>query len=151
MQHDIIATTTDSVIMSSRLQWNVIVSSCLQIKAIVLLLLLARLINRQVEMFRVFGRRRPLQFCCQCGRLRRAVEKVVGVMRRNTTVEAMVARSQVDSLHVLTMDSVVTGAQLYQYCSCLPWQCLFGSSNRLRSPLSSFDELLSIAVLTASW
>ena len=46
---------------------------------------------------------------CQWGRLRRAVKKVVGVMRRLTTVVAMVARCRVDSINVLTMDSAVSG------------------------------------------
>ena len=41
----------------------------------------------------------------------------------------------VDSVHVLTKDSVVTGAQLCQYCSCLPWQCLFSCSNGRRSAI----------------
>ena len=68
-----------------------------------------------------------------------------------TTVVAMVARCRVDSVHVLTMDSAVTGAQLSQYCSCPYWQCLFGSSNWRRSAIKQFDELLSIAVLTALW
>ena len=68
-------------------------------------------------------------------------------MRRMTSVVTMVARCQVDSLRVLTKDSAVTGAQLWQYSSCLPWQCLFGGGR----PLGSFDELLSMAVLTASW
>ena len=36
--------------------------------------------------------------------------EVVGVMRRMTTVMAMVAHCQVDSIHVLTKDSAVTGA-----------------------------------------
>ena len=102
-----------------------------------LLLLLARLINRQVDVFRVFGRRSPLRFYCQCGRLRMAVEKVVGVMRRMIAVVAMVARCQVDSLHVPTMHSAVIGAQLCQY-SCLPWQCLFGCSNGRRSAIKKF-------------
>ena len=35
-------------------------------------------------------------------------------MRSMTTVVAMVARCRVDSLHVLTKDSVVSGAQLCQ-------------------------------------
>ena len=52
-----------------------------------MLLLLARLINRQVEVFRGFGRRSPY-------------------------VVAMVARCRVDSLYVLTKDSAVTGAHL---------------------------------------
>ena len=38
------------------------------------LLLLARLIKRQVVVFRGFGRRSPQRFYCQCGRLRSAVE-----------------------------------------------------------------------------
>ena len=57
-------------------------------------------------------------------------------MRRITTVVAMVARCRVDSLHVLTM--IVTGAQLSQYSSCLPWQCLFGCSNGRRSAIKQF-------------
>ena len=43
-------------------------------------------------------------------------------MRRMTTVVAMAALCRVDSIHVLTKDSAVTGAQLCQYSSCLPWQ-----------------------------
>ena len=50
-------------------------------------------------------------------------------MKRLTTVVAIVARGRVDSIHVLTKDSAVTVAQLCQYRSCLPWQCLFGCSN----------------------
>ena len=38
-----------------------------------MLLLLAGLINRQVEVFCGFGRHSPYRFFCQCGRLRRAV------------------------------------------------------------------------------
>ena len=56
-------------------------------------------------------------------------------MRRMTTVEAMVARCRVDSIHVLTKDSAVTGAQLCQYSSCLSRQCLFGCSNGRRSAI----------------
>ena len=103
-----------------------------------LTLLLARLINRQVEVFCGFGWRSPIRFYCQCGRLRRAVEKVVGVMRQLTTVVAMVARCLVDSFHVLTKDSAVTGAQFFQNSSCLPWQCLFGCSNGRRSAIKQF-------------
>ena len=44
----------------------------------------------------------------------------------------------VDSLHVLTKDLAVTGAQLCQYSSCLPWQCLFGCSNGRRSAIKQF-------------
>ena len=45
-------------------------------------------------------------------------------MRRMTTVVAMVARCRVDSIHVLTKDSAVNGAQLCQNSSCLPWKCM---------------------------
>ena len=67
-------------------------------------------------------------------------------MRRMTAVVAMVARCQVDSIHVLTKDSAATIPQLCQCSSCLTWHCLFGCR-----PLSSFDDQLSMAVLTASW
>ena len=100
-----------------------------------LLLLLAHIINSQVQVVLGFGRRRQLQFYCQCDRLRRAVEKVVVDMRRMTTVMAMVPRCQVDSVHILTKDSAVTGTYLCQYSSRFPWQCLFGSSNRQRSTI----------------
>ena len=56
-------------------------------------------------------------------------------MRRMTTVVAMVARCRVGSLHVLTMYSPVAGAQLCQYTSSLPCQCLFGCSNGRRSAI----------------
>ena len=59
-------------------------------------------------------------------------------MRRMTTVMAMVARCRVDSVHALTKDSAVTGAQLCQYSSCLPWQCLFDCSNGQRSAIKLF-------------
>ena len=91
------------------------------VSSILHLLLLARFINRKVELFRGFGRRSSYRFHSQCGRFRRAVEKVMGVMRRMITVVAMVARCRVDSLHVLTKDSAVTVAPLCQYSSCLPW------------------------------
>ena len=41
-------------------------------------------------------------------------------MRLMATVVAMAARCRVVSLHALTKDLAVTGAQLCQYCSCLP-------------------------------
>ena len=72
-------------------------------------------------------------------------------MRQMTTVVTMVVHFWVDSIHVLTKESVVTGAQLCQYGSCLPRQCLFGFSNGPRSAIKHFDELLSMTVLTASW
>ena len=59
-------------------------------------------------------------------------------MRQQTTVVAMVARCRVDSIHVLTKDSADTGAQLCQYSSCLPWQCLFSCSNGRRSANKQF-------------
>ena len=59
-------------------------------------------------------------------------------MRRMTTVVAMVARCLIDSIHVLTKDSAVTGAQLCQYSSCLPWQCLFGYDNGRRPDIKPF-------------
>ena len=62
----------------------------------------------------------------------------MGVMGKMTTVVTIVAHCQVDSLHVLTKDSAVTGAQLCQYSSCLPWLCLFGCSNERRSAIKQF-------------
>ena len=59
-------------------------------------------------------------------------------MRRLTIVVAMVARCLVDSIHVLTKDSALTGAQLCQYSSCHPRQCLFGCSNGRRSTIKEF-------------
>ena len=80
-----------------------------------------------------------------------AVEKVVGVMRRMTTVVAMLARFLVDTVHVLTMDSAVTGGQLFQHSSCLPWHVSSAVAMGGGNLLSCFDELLAMAVLTASW
>ena len=68
-------------------------------------------------------------------------------MRRLTTVVEIVARCRADSIHVLTKDSDVTGAQLCQNSSCLPSQCLFGCSNGRRSAIKQF----SMAVQTAYW
>ena len=59
-------------------------------------------------------------------------------MRQITTVVAMVARHLVDSIHVLTKDTAVTGVQLCQYSSCLPWQCLLGCSSGRRSDIMQF-------------
>ena len=77
-------------------------------------------------------------------------------MRRMTTVVVMFARCRVDYLHVLTKDLAMTGAQLYQYGSCLPFFVFLASACSAVAmvggrPLSSFDELLSMAVLTISW
>ena len=101
-----------------------------------LLLLLALLINRHVEVHCGFGRRSHKRFYCHCGRLGRAVKKVVGVMRRMTAVVAMVSRCRVYFINVLTKD--VNGAQLCQNSSCPPWQCLFGCSNGRRSAIKQF-------------
>ena len=79
-----------------------------------------------------FGRRSPLRLDCQSGRLRRADEKVAGVMRRLSTVVAVVATCRVDSINILTK------ALLCQNSSCLPWQCLFGCSNERRSAIKQF-------------
>ena len=65
-------------------------------------------------------------------------KKAVGVVRRITTVVAMVACCLVYSIHALTKDSAVTGSQLCQYSSCLPRQCLSGSSNGRRSAIKQF-------------
>ena len=59
-------------------------------------------------------------------------------MRRMTAVVAMATRCRVYSIHVLTKDSAVIVAQLCQYGSCLPWQCLFGCSNGRRSANKQF-------------
>ena len=59
-------------------------------------------------------------------------------MKRMSTVVAMVARCRVDSVHLLTKDSVVIGEQLCQNSSCLPWQCLFGCGNGRRSAIKQF-------------
>ena len=45
---------------------------------------------------------------------------------QEATVVATVAGCRVDSVHALTKDSAVTGAQSCQYTSCFPWQCLSG-------------------------
>ena len=72
-------------------------------------------------------------------------------MRRMIVAVAIVARCRAYSIHVLNKDSGVTGAQLCQYSSCLPWLCLFDCSNGRRSAIRQFDELLSMTVLTTSW
>ena len=103
-----------------------------------LLLLLARLIKRQVEVFRGFARRSSQRIYCQYGWLQRAVENVVVVIRRITTVVAKVASYRVDYAHVLTKDSAVTAAHLCQCSSCLPSQCLFGCGNGRWSAIEHF-------------
>ena len=71
-------------------------------------------------------------------------------MRRLTTVVAMVARCRFYSIHVLTKDSAVTGAQLCQYSYCLLGSVCSAVAMGGSRPLSIFD-LLSMAVLTTSW
>ena len=68
-----------------------------------------------------------------------------------TIVVVMVARYRIDSVNVMNKDTAVTIAKLCQHSSCLPRQCLFGCINGRRRPISSFDELLSMEVLTATW
>ena len=107
-------------------------SRCSTENYISIMLMLVRLINCQVEVFRGIGRAVHNDSTLSVrfyGQLRRAVEKVVCVMRRMTIAVAMIARCRVDAVHVLTKDSPVTGTHLCQYGFCLPWQCLFGCSN----------------------
>ena len=59
-------------------------------------------------------------------------------MRRMITVVAMDARCRVDSIHVSTKDSAVISAQMCQYSSCLPCQCLLGCHNERRSAIKQF-------------
>ena len=59
-------------------------------------------------------------------------------MMKTTSVMAMVARCRVYSIHALTKDSALTGAQLCQGSSCLIWQCLFGSGNEQRSAIKQY-------------
>ena len=56
-------------------------------------------------------------------------------MRRMIAVVAMVAGCWVYSIHVLTNDLAVTGVQLCQHSSCIPWQCVFGCVNGRRSTI----------------
>ena len=66
------------------------------------------------------------------------VKKVVNVMRQMAIVMSMVVCCQVDTVYVLTKDPAVTGVQMCQYSSCLPWQCLFGCNNGRRSVIKQF-------------
>ena len=58
-----------------------------------------------------------------------------GCHEANNTVVVMAARCRVYSINILTKDSVVCCAQLWQYCSCHPWQCLFGCNNGRRTAI----------------
>ena len=73
---------------------------------------------------------------------------MVGVISRMTTVVTLVARYRVDSVHVLTKDSAVTGAQLCQVDFVFLGSVCSAVAMSGGRPLSSFIELLSIVVLT---
>ena len=100
-----------------------------------LLLLLARLTNHKVEVFRSA---QSITILLSVWSALNGSRKVVSVMRQMSTVMEMVVRCRVDSLYALIKDSAVTGAQFHQYSSCLPWQCLFGCSNVRRSAIKLF-------------
>ena len=74
----------------------------------------------------------------------------MGVMRRMTTVVVMVVRCRIDSVHVLTTDSAVTGALLRLFVPIFLGSVCSDVAMGGCRPLNSFDELLSMAVLTAS-
>ena len=76
-----------------------------------------------------------LNIRCYSYQVKKQVYQCAGVMRRMTTVVAMVVRCRVDSAYVLTKDSALTGSQLCQHSSCLPWQCLFRCSNGQQSAI----------------
>ena len=59
-------------------------------------------------------------------------------MRQMTTIVAIVLRCRVSSVNVLTKDTAVTGAQLCQYGSCLPWQYLLECCNGRWSAIKQF-------------
>ena len=99
------------------------------------LLLFARLINRQVKVFRSAL---SMSILLSVWSASKGSRKGGGVMRRMTAVVEMVARYRVYSIHVLIKDTPVTGAQLCQYGSCLPWQCLFSCCNGRRSAIKQF-------------
>ena len=111
-------------------------------------MLLARLINCQVEVFRSA---QSITILLSVWSALKGRQKGGGCYEVNDRICGNGCVLSVDSVHVLTKDSAVTGAQLCQYSSCIPWQCLFGCSNGRRSVIKQFDELLSMAVLTASW
>ena len=72
-------------------------------------------------------------------------------MRRLTTVVAMVAHYQVDSIHVRTKDSAVTVRSCAKIVLVILGSVCLAVAMGGSRPLSSFDELLSMAFLTASW
>ena len=72
-------------------------------------------------------------------------------MKRMTSVVTMVARSLVDCVHALTKDSAVP----MRSCASIVLVLLESTCSAVAMggglPISSFDELLTMAVLTASW
>ena len=108
-------------------------------------------INHQVEVFRGSCRRSPWRFYCQSSQLRRAAERIVGVMRRMTTVLTMAARCRVDSFHVLIKDSPVTVLSCASIVFVVQGNACSAAAIGGGRPLGSFDELLPITVLNGSW
>ena len=74
----------------------------------------------------------------------------MGVIRRMTTVVTMDTCCRLDSLHVLTKDSAVTEAQLFQHFLVFIGSVRSAVAMGGGRPLSSLGELLSMAVVTAS-
>ena len=77
--------SNEEIFIDGRLIWKE------HLGLLLLLLLLDRLTNHLVKVFRSIGRRSPLRFYCHSCRRRRAVVKVVGVVRLMKAVVAMVA------------------------------------------------------------
>ena len=75
----------------------------------------------------------------------------MGVIRRMTADVAMVARCRVFSVHVLTKDSAVTVAQYASIVLVFLGSVCLAVAMGAGRPLISFDELLSMEVLIASW
>ena len=77
--YSLLADGVDEVGLNSA--WSSLSAGCSNSMIVILvsdvLLLLARLINRQVEVLRSFGRRSLYRFYCRCGRLRRASKRWV--------------------------------------------------------------------------
>ena len=72
-------------------------------------------------------------------------------MRRLITVVAMVARGRVDSIHILTKDSAVTARSCARIVLVILGSVCSAVGMGGGRPLGSLDELLSMAVMTASW
>ena len=78
-------------------------------------------------------------------------QKVVGVMRRMPTVVKMVACHQVNSVHILVNDTSVTVRSCASIVPAFLGSVCSAVAMGGGQPLSSFDELLSMAVQTTSW